>query len=142
VNGFPRAVQHLTMSVVASEFIGGIDRWVFDFTWQYDDPMTSDDAEVVQATVRIMRLGPEHEPDEENVTYFSPADDGNPLELLQGEYTLYGIGTIMSTLEPAGGFFSIRRLGSNFEGHVSLDFTTSTTPSTLHAAGPFTVAVP
>src|SRR5690606_17199894 len=43
VDGVPRPVQHLGLSVVASESIGGIDRWIFDFTWHYDDPLASDD---------------------------------------------------------------------------------------------------
>ncbi len=144
VSGNPHVLQHVSASVQASEFIGGIDRWVFDFLWQFDDPNASDDAEDVTATVRIMKLGPQFEPDETNVTYFTPEDDGNPLEVLQGQYTLYGFAVITADLAPVDGFFSVRRVNDVFEGHVYLDFDVigGGFPQTVHVATPFSVAVP
>jgi len=144
VTGYDRPVEHVDATVQASEFIGGIDRWVFDFLWQYDDPNVSDEAEDVVTTVRIMRIAPEFEPALPNVTYFTPEDDGNPLEIIQSQYTLYGIAIQTAELSPVGGFFSIRRVNDLFEGHVSLDFVVNGGgfPQTVHVATPFSAPVP
>ena len=144
VTNFDKPVQLVSASVQASHFIGGIDRWVFDFLWQYDDPNASDDAEDVVTSVRIMQVGPQFEPTEANVTYFTPEDDGNPLEIVNSQYTLHGFATLTADLIPVDGFFSIRRVGGNFEGHVSLDFTVSGggSPQTVHVATPFSAPVP
>ncbi len=142
VDGFTKPVAFVSLDVVASELIGGIDRWVFDFTWTYDDPMTSDDAEVVEATVRIMRTDPMFEPSEASVTWFSPEDDGNPIESLGGMYTLYGFAIINDTLTPLNGFLSIRVNGADFEGGVLLDLQGAGQAGLVHATGPFKVAMP
>lgn len=142
VQGVAKNPQHLSFDVAASELIGGIDRWVFDFTWTYDDPQTSDDEEIVSATVRLMKLGPQYEPSESNVTWYSPGDDGMPLEMLGGDYTLYGFAVLTDTLAPAGGYISIRRVGAFFEGGVVLEMQGSGVAGMVHAAAPFTVAVP
>jgi len=144
ISGTTRPVQNVTFQVTATEFIGGIDRWVFDFLFQYQDPMVDDNDEDVTAHVSIMRIDPMFEPDEDRVTYYYPDDNGNPLELLQGEYTLYGVAVLMEPLYPASGYFSIRRVGNTFEGHVSLDYMPvgNGIVTSVHVASPFTVGVP
>lgn len=142
IQGVPRDPQYLTVDVAASELIGGIDRWVFDFTWTSDNPGASDDAEVVNATVRLMKIGPQYEPSETNATWYSPEDDGMPLEVLPGEYTLYGFGVFMDTLTPVSGYLSIRRVGDTFEGGVSLEMQGAGTAGMVHAAAPFSVPTP
>ncbi len=143
VGGQARPTQYVQLGVTASAFIGGIDRWVFDFVWGYDDPGAADEAEDVAITVRLMRTDPMFEPALANRTYFHPADSSNPLEVLPGTYTLYGFGISTSQLTPVYGFFSIRRVGDTFEGFVSLDNTTEGGgPGTVHVAGPFSAPVP
>ena len=144
VTGDERPLEHVNATVEASEFLGGIDRWVFDFLWQYDDPNVADEAEDVITTVRIMRVAPAFEPTATNVTYFTPEDDGNPLEVLESQYTLYGFAIQTAELVPVDGFLSIRRVSDVFEGHVSLDFVVNGggSPETVHVASPFSVPVP
>jgi hypothetical protein len=142
INGFTKPAADVTFDVMADHFIGGIDRWVFNFTWTYDDPLASDDAEVVEATVRIMQVGPQYEPSETNATWYSPQDDGMPLEVLPGDYTLFGFAVLHDTLAPVSGILSIRRVGTTFEGGVWLEMQGAGTAGMVHAAGPFDVPVP
>lgn len=138
-----RPTQHVSLMVNATELIGGIDRWVFDFLWQYDDPMASDDAEDVAISVRLMRLSPAVEPALANATYRYPDDSGNPLEVMQGTYTLYGFGVFSQGIDPVSGFFSIRRVGNMFQGHVYLNTNgLGMGPNSVHVAGPFQAQVP
>ncbi len=141
MQGIQKNPAHLDMTTVGSKFIGGIDRWVFDFTWDYDDPMASDDQEVVTATVRVQDL-PMYEITETNVSWFSPGDDGMPLELMGGTYTLYGFGVINDTLIPLAGFLSIRRVGDTFEGGVFLFMEGAGPAGAVDAGGPFSIPVP
>ena len=141
VQGIQRDPAHLTITTVATKYIGGIDRWVFDFTWHYDDPLASDDEEFVTAQVRVQDL-PMYEITEANVSWFSPSDDGTPLELMEGTYTLYGFGVVTYTLTPAAGFLSIRRDGNTFEGGVFLFMNGAGPAGAVDAGGPFSVAVP
>ena len=142
VDGFAKPAANTTLDVVADHFIGGIDRWVFNFTWTYDDPQAADDEEVVEATVRIMQIGPQYEPSETNATWYSPENDGMPLEVLPGDYTLYGFAVIEDTLTPVSGLLSVRKVGATFEGGVWLDMQGAGTAGMVHATGPFAVAVP
>ncbi len=141
-NGMMHDSQDVTFQTMADHFIGGIDRWVFNFQWSYDDPQASDDEIVVEATVRIMQLDPMYEPSETNVTWFEPEHAGMPLEVMQGEYTLYGFGIVMDTLTPVSGYLSIRRVGDVFEGGVSLEMQGAGAAGAVHASGPFAVPVP
>jgi hypothetical protein len=142
VNGATKDPTHLTLDTTASELIGGIDRWVFDFTWNYDDPLASDDQEIVQVSVRIMRTGPEYEPSETNATWFYPESSGAPLEIPPGDYTLYGFGVLMDTLTPVSGYLSIRRVDDVFEGGVVLKLEGQGVAAEVQALGKFSVAVP
>lgn len=142
-NGFMHDTQHVAMTTEADMFIGGIDRWVFDFQWVYDDPQASDDQIVVTATVRLQTgVNPDWEPDEQNATWFSPENESNPIEMMGGDYTLYGFGVIMDTLTPVSGWLSIRRIGDTFEGGVFLDMQGNGSAGEVHASGPFSVPVP
>ncbi len=142
--GVPHDSQYVAMQTVADEFIGGINRWVFDFTWTYDNPGASDDAVVVEATVRLMRDGdPSYEPTETNATWFwPPTQQETPLEPMDGAYTLYGFGIINDTLVPVSGWLSIRRVNDVFEGGVVLEMQGNGAAGAVHAAGPFSVPVP
>ncbi|MBL9021193.1 MAG: hypothetical protein JNL21_03290 [Myxococcales bacterium] len=142
INGFAKPAANVTFDVMADHFIGGIDRWVFNFTWTYDDPLASDDTEVVEATVRIMQVGPQYEPSETNATWYSPQDNGMPLEVLPGDYTLFGFAVLHDTLTPVSGILSIRKVGMTFEGGVWLEMQGAGTAGMVHAAGPFDVPVP
>lgn len=142
-NGFMHDPQHVTLMTTADEYIGGVNRWVFNFTWSYDDPGASDDAIVVEATVRLMRDGdPSYEPTETNMTWASPSGGPSPLELMGGEYTLYGFGIVNDSLAPVSGWLSIRRVDDVFEGGVVLEMEGDGAAGDVHAAGPFSVPVP
>lgn len=142
-NGLMHDPQHITMTTTAEEFIGGINRWVFNFTWSFDNPGGADDQIVVESTVRLMRDGdPSYEPTEINRTWASPSGTATPLELMGGEYTLYGFGIINDTLVPVSGWLSIRRVNDVFEGGVVLEMEGEGAAGDVHAAGPFSVPVP
>jgi len=135
---------YTTLETTPSLFIGGIDRYVFDFYWVYDKPAWDDEEQFVWVTVQLMKLGLQFEPTEKNVTYFYPADSGNPLEVLQGDYHTWGVIGINEKLDPVSGFLSIRRVGDNFEGFVYLHMAVvgGAWPHTVYASGPFNVPVP
>ena len=143
IGGYAPPVEHVTLSVMPSEYIGGINRWVFDFRWLYDDPMLDDETQWVDFTVRIMRTDPMFEPSETEATYLYPEDDGNPLEMLPGAHVLFGVIMKTTTVIPTAGVFSIRRIGNQFDGYVSIDgMGQDTTRYTVHVAGPFVAPVP
>ena len=141
IGAVAKPVAMVDFSVMASEFIGGIDRWVFDFKWEF--VLGLDAGETVDATVRLMRVDPLDEPDETNDTYF--VADAEPLETMPSSYgtvTIAGLQTTELSIE--SGFLSIRRVGDTFQGHIYLDLVPSiaTTPATVHVSAPFEVPVP
>jgi hypothetical protein len=143
VNGTPRNPEIVTLQTTASQYIGGIDRWVFDFAWTYDDPQAADDAEELITTVRLMRLGPTYEPGPDAATWYYPQDSDMPFETLGGTYTLYGFGVISEDEIVESGFISIRRVNDTFEGGVWLELEPidGMGPS-VEVHGPFSVSVP
>lgn len=144
IRGATRSPQLVNVNVEVTDFIGGINRWIFDFTWTFDDPMVSDDAEDVAVGIAIMRTDPDHEPDASNASWCHPEDAGMPLESRGASHTLYGFGVITSDLTLDDGFLSIRRNGSDFEGHAYFDLSVvgGGSTDTVHVAAPFSVPVP
>jgi hypothetical protein len=141
VDGAELPRQHVSLRVVASQFIGAIDRWIFDFTWRHDDPRIGDDEVEVQATIALVRLG--FEPNAQNATFFYPDAQGNPLELRGGVLTQYGGLLATFNLAATTGDFSIRREADRFIGSVHMDFAVQGgPPSTVTVSGPFDVPVP
>jgi hypothetical protein len=55
VDGSARPSEHVHLSASATQFIGGIDRWVLSFTWLHDDPATDDEEEQRSRTSRAGR---------------------------------------------------------------------------------------
>jgi hypothetical protein len=143
VRGASRPAALVSVDVEVTEFIGGIDRWIFDFTWHYDDPQVSDDAEDIAVSVALLRIDPAYEPAELNASWCQPEDAGMPLEARDATYTLFGFGVITSDLTLDDGFLSIRHNGDQFEGHAYFDLSVIGSPTeTMHVAAPFSVAVP
>jgi hypothetical protein len=136
---FPVTKQDMTTQ--ASMFIGGINRWIFDFDWSYDGG--PDNGHEIQAQLKVMDL-PQYPILDTDQTWLLPDDLGMPLEEGPAAYTLYGFGVIKGDLMETSGFLCIRKNGPNFEGSVSLDFTpVGMFPGPpVHAAGPFSVAMP
>ena len=141
VDGTELPNQHVSLTVATSQFIGAIDRWIFDFTWRYDDPLIADEEIEVQMTIGLMRLG--FEPNAQSVTFFYPDAQGNPLELRSGALTQYGVVLVTLDLAATTGDFSIRREADRFIGGVHMDFAVEGgPPSTVTVSGPFDVPVP
>ncbi len=146
VRGNVRPVQHLTFSGEVTDFIGGLDRWIFDFTWNYDDPSANDEAEDVVMQVAIQRFDPNSGPTEAHATWCHPDGSDRVYEDRGSTYTLHGIGVITDNLTIADGFLSARDNGQQqFEGYAYFDLTVNggnPTTDTVHVAAPFTVPIP
>jgi hypothetical protein len=117
------------------------DRYVFELEWLYDVPMWVDEEAHFITAVHLLRDDPSFEPTEAKVTFFHPEDDGNPLAMQEGTFTLWGFWYSVTTVEPLEGFLSIRRVDDSFEGYVRFHRTDGP-QSQFTAAGPFQVAVP
>ncbi|MBI4950446.1 MAG: hypothetical protein HY908_00285, partial [Myxococcales bacterium] len=141
-SGLDHPLVHVTMQVAASRYIGGIDRYVFDFTWLYDDPGAADEAEDVVGQMRLMLLDPSIEPDAALDVYQYPAD-APPLEPTTWLHTLHGFALIETPLAPTSGFFSIRRVGNDFVGGISLKLEPTSPPGpNIDVSGSYQVPVP
>jgi hypothetical protein len=137
VDGAARPPEHLTLDVTASQYIGGINRWVFECVWRYDEPASDDEEETVGSTVRLMQLGPETEITAEDRTWAFPEDGGSALEITESTFTRAGAEPV--DLAPAEGDLTLRREGDAFIGFVRLVLAGD---PPVEARGPFSVPVP
>jgi len=104
--GYPD--EHLSFDLDLDMFIGGIDRIIFDATWNWGDPNMVDSNESVTAQIGLMQLGEETAPSPENRTFFFVTDGETPLESRGITWTLFGVGVISWEMLPTGGYLSIR----------------------------------
>ena len=123
-------VEHLRLDVEYGYFIGGIDRWTFEFMWRFDHPDWDDEEFTVRAPVRLQYL--DFLPGEEPTTFW--LDDPGPVEAWSAEY---GSAWLDSELTVLGGFFTIRRVGEDFIGGVYLDLEGQDQDPSLQVGGPF-----
>lgn len=133
--------DHVTLDTTPSIYIGGIDRWVFDFRWLYDDPMIADEAEQVDMTVRWMQ-GVGMDPTEQNATFWM--DDPGPVEAWSALWTLFGFGLQTADLVVESGYFSLRRVDGRFEGGLYMELRSDGQqfPGIVRVGGAFDVPVP
>lgn len=132
-----------------SEFIGGIDRWVFDFEWSHA-PAPSAPPTVLRVIVRLLRT-PAYEITEDERSYEFPAEGSTPLEIFSAELAGPDIEGGRIQLQPVRGHFIVRRSGSQFIGDVELLFSSdpaaamdpdfdTTSPSAVWGSGVFFVS--
>jgi hypothetical protein len=141
VSGVSRPLEHLSLETDAWVYIGGIDRYVFDFTFRYDDPASDDEEEELLVGTRLQIVF-ERPVTEESVTYFYLGD--SPLEGASGTFTAFGAAAVDVQVVVVSGFISVRQEGDRFVGgvHFELEPATGTVPNSIVASGPFDVPAP
>jgi hypothetical protein len=97
------------------QFIGGIDRTRFTFTWTYDDPDSLDEEFAVTAYVSLMHDTNPYFGNE--VTHL--VTDPSPLEMLTVTWDQSFAGDPVS-FAIVDGYFSVRAVGETIEGGIYL----------------------
>jgi hypothetical protein len=139
----------LTLKTETSWFIGGIDRWLLDFTWSCG---AGSIGEPGRATLRIGIIQPPQTPIDEisRTVYFGmpqpPAggDTREDYELRGATGFLRGSGVpeISEPLSVVSGFISLRREGNELVGGVLYVGESATQSHTTTLSGPFRAPVP
>jgi hypothetical protein len=144
IQGNPVEPSFVAMSTETSLFIGGINRFDFNFTWSYDDPNMADEEMQLMCTVGYLINDADPYPPESNTTFFLPENaDDRHLNVTCTYDTPGGLegSSVGRLMLPDEGFFSIRTVGTQFEGHVWL-VVSSTDGFTLQVSGPFNGPAP
>jgi hypothetical protein len=136
----------LSLAAASRMFIGGIDRWLFDFTWICSAGVSSL-GQPLRATLEVGIIqSPPTTIDASNETYFYPntSSSTSPYELPQARAYVAGSGIpeIEIQLTATSSFISIRRQGDRLVGGIQYVGKDSANNSTITLAGAFDVAVP
>lgn len=142
-SGWVLPEEHVTLAVEASQFIGGIDRWIFSLTWSYDDPASDDEESRLTVRLPLMLLSADPigtEPATYSITDGVPE---SPLEHVSGTYFSWGMSQEETPVTGLSGHITVWRDGGRFVGSVHLELVPAVGNSVhLLAAGPFDVPVP
>jgi hypothetical protein len=133
----------LTLTTATSWFVGGIDRWLLDFTWTCSAGTIGEPA---RGTLQVGIIQPPKEPiDETSRTFYMQMPQTlDDYEVRGGTIFLRGSGVpeISEPLTAISSFISIRREGDELVGGVIYVGQSATGSHTATLAGPFRVPVP